>query len=267
MADHVKLENSTLVEGIQALIADHASVDVRVRCKDHQPSDGLGAHRLILAAASPNYLKNLMLNAASEDDLICLHLPDYTSNEIGPIMSLLYYGETWISESYAQIGQKILDELKIAVQIESNTDLPVSLNKKLRIKQEPFENNCKVEESIAVTANIKGELIESKLNLKLIESKLNLRNIKLEPPDSDDNQSESLITSPGEPNHDPLLATVECNEPGCSYSTSSLSSLQSHRLIHGRKNAKLKQTRTCPACRITLDTPKSIREHALESHR
>ena len=83
MDGSVKIGQSSahLVEAIQALIADHASVDVRVRCKDHQPSDGLGAHRLILAAASPNYLKNLMLNAASEDDLICLHLPDFTSNE------------------------------------------------------------------------------------------------------------------------------------------------------------------------------------------
>ena len=158
--DPVKLgqSSSRLVEAIQALIADHASVDVRVRCKDHQPSDGLGAHRLILAAASPNYLKHLMLSVANEDDLICLHLPDYTSGEIGPIMSLLYYGETWISESYAQIGQKILDELKIAVQIESNADLPITLNhQRLRIKKEPVEESteeqCKVEQQTTMTSD------------------------------------------------------------------------------------------------------------------
>ena len=62
------------------------------------------------------------------------------------------------------------------------------------------------------------------------------------------------------------LCTVECPEPGCAYSTSSLSSLQSHRLIHGRKNARLKQSRTCPACRISLETPKAIRDHVLECH-
>ena len=62
------------------------------------------------------------------------------------------------------------------------------------------------------------------------------------------------------------LCTVECPEPGCAYSTSSLSSLQSHRLIHGRKNARLKQSRTCPACRIFLETPKAIRDHVLECH-
>lgn len=107
-----------LVESIQSLIAERSSpIDVRVRCKDHQPSDGLGAHRLILAAASPNYLKEMLLQVDS-DDLICLHLPDYTSIEVGPVMSLLYYGETWINESHAQVCQDILQDLKIAVQFQ-----------------------------------------------------------------------------------------------------------------------------------------------------
>ena len=78
------------------------------RCKDHQPSDGLGAHRLILAAASTK-LKEILLEVSSaEEELICLHLPDYTSVEVGPVMSLLYYGETWITESCAQVCQDIL---------------------------------------------------------------------------------------------------------------------------------------------------------------
>ena len=96
--------SSNLVEAIQTLIADRRSVDVRVRCefipiysfffyfitiysnlrcKDHQPSDGLGAHRLILAAASSR-LKEILLEVSSkaEEELICLHLPDYTSVEV-----------------------------------------------------------------------------------------------------------------------------------------------------------------------------------------
>ena len=81
---------------------------IYLRCKDHQPSDGLGAHRLILAAASSR-LKEILLEVSSaEDELICLHLPDYTSVEVGPVMSLLYYGETWITESCAQVCQDIL---------------------------------------------------------------------------------------------------------------------------------------------------------------
>ena len=35
-------------------------MDVRVRCKDHQPLDGLGAHRLVLAAASPDFLRSAL---------------------------------------------------------------------------------------------------------------------------------------------------------------------------------------------------------------
>ena len=31
-----------------------------MRCKDHQPLDGLGAHKLVLAAASPNFLKKVL---------------------------------------------------------------------------------------------------------------------------------------------------------------------------------------------------------------
>ena len=86
---------------------------IYLRCKDHQPSDGLGAHRLILAAASSR-LKEILLEVSSaEDELICLHLPDYTSVEVGPVMSLLYYGETWITESCAQVCQDILQVNKL----------------------------------------------------------------------------------------------------------------------------------------------------------
>ena len=119
-----------LVEAVQSLIADSSTVDVRVRCKDHQPSDGLGAHRLILAAASPDFLKELLLNANVEDELICLHLPDYQSWEMGPIMSLIYYGEVWITEAFALDCQKILQDLKIAVELETG---PEELQEQKRI--------------------------------------------------------------------------------------------------------------------------------------
>ena len=42
------------------MLTDERSVDVRVRCKDHQPLDGLGAHQLVLAAASPDFLCNVL---------------------------------------------------------------------------------------------------------------------------------------------------------------------------------------------------------------
>ena len=230
--------SSNLVEAIQTLIADQAPVDVRVRCKDHQPSDGLGAHRLILAAASPNYLKEILLDINNtEDELLCLHLPDYTSAQVGPVMSLLYYGETWITESHAQVCQDILQDLKVAVQVDL-----------AQVKREP------------------GLDQDAKKNLK-IEQDLKA-NVKLEPPEyaSDTNENESVTVTPGEMIETAELVQVACTEPGCCYKTSSLSSLQSHRLIHGRRKQRLKSKRTCPVCLLILETPKATRDHALEAH-
>ena len=59
---------------------------------------------------------------------------------------------------------------------------------------------------------------------------------------------------------------MACQEPGCSYKTSSLSALQNHRLIHARKNERLSGKRTCPACHTISSTPKANRDHALEAH-
>lgn len=207
-----------LIEAIQTLIEDRTSVDVRVRCKDHLPSDGLGAHKLILAAASPMFLKDILSALANaEDELLCIHLPDYTADEVGPVMSLLYYGEIWITESYAQVCQSILQDLKIAVELDFND----VIKKEVKIKVEPAD---------------------------------------------EDADEESIITTPGEPELEQIKAKVSCGEPGCSYVTSSLSSLQSHRLIHHRRKSRLILDRTCPACKAIMETPKELRNHAIESH-
>ena len=29
------------------------------------------------------------------EELACVHLPDFASSEVGPVLSLLYYGEIW----------------------------------------------------------------------------------------------------------------------------------------------------------------------------
>ena len=230
-----------LVEAIQTLIADRSAVDVRVRCKDHQPSDGLGAHRLILAAASPDFLKLLLLDATSEsegDELICLHLPDYSSSEMGPIMSLIYYGEVWITESFALDCQKILQDLKIAVEL----DQPEQDKQRIKVKREPFEDEDR--------NDVKDEK----------------HHIKIEPTsDSDDNLNDSVLTTPeNEVAESSTKAFVSCDK--CSFKTTSLSSLQSHRLVHARRTERLTDQKTCPVCQLLLDSPKAIRDHALESH-
>ena len=122
-------------------------------------------------------------------------------------MSLLYYGEIWITENYAQVCQNILQDLKIDLRIEK---VEFEQEKRVvRIKREP---DCKVE-------------------------------VKLEPPDDDEVITSVTPVTPGTPaasvtgtpaaenNDDPSKPLVDCNDPGCSYKASSLSSLQRH-VIH-----------------------------------
>jgi len=47
---------SGVATGLQSLLCQGSFVDVRICCSDHSPSDGLGAHRAVLAAASPSLL-------------------------------------------------------------------------------------------------------------------------------------------------------------------------------------------------------------------
>ena len=52
-------------------------------------------------------------DASIDDDLVCVHLPDFSSFEVGPVMSLLYFGEIWMTETCAAIYQKVLDSLRV----------------------------------------------------------------------------------------------------------------------------------------------------------
>ena len=45
-------------------------VDVRICCSDHSPSDGLGAHRAMLAAASPRLLGPWLQSEQCEDEMV-----------------------------------------------------------------------------------------------------------------------------------------------------------------------------------------------------
>jgi hypothetical protein len=65
--------------------------------------------------------------AAYDDDLICVHLPDFSSLEVGPVMSLLYFGEIWLSEACADSCRKVLDTLQVLFK-----------NKKVPVQREVF---------------------------------------------------------------------------------------------------------------------------------
>ena len=52
---------ASVVEAVQQLLTGGQLIDVRIRCGDHGPSDGIGAHKLVLAAASPKLLVGTLL--------------------------------------------------------------------------------------------------------------------------------------------------------------------------------------------------------------
>ena len=85
-----------LALGLQELLCEGRFVDVRICCSDHSPSDGLGAHRAVLAAASPSLLAPSLQAEESEEEMVCLQLPDFSSACVASVLSILYYGETWL---------------------------------------------------------------------------------------------------------------------------------------------------------------------------
>ena len=88
--------------GLQELLCEGSFVDVRISCSDHSPSDGLGSHKVVLAGASPALL-GTCLETGEEEDMACILLPDFPSSLVASVLSILYYGEVWISHLSHQI--------------------------------------------------------------------------------------------------------------------------------------------------------------------
>ena len=88
--------------GLQDLLCEGRFVDVRICCSDHSPSDGLGAHRAMLAAASPGLLGPSLQGEESEEEMVCLQLPDYTRYEVNNIhLSRLGESEVYLFINYS----------------------------------------------------------------------------------------------------------------------------------------------------------------------
>lgn len=150
----LKRSRRETAEILQGLCADAGSADVRIRCQDHLPSDdGLLAHRLVLAAASPVFLGHLLKGGAapsdahfelfqqffgnlqihtkkirdvfwnyfllSDSDGRCLHLPDFTAAQVRTVLSLIYLGQVSLAEDAAAPFEKLLDILQISVGLEA----------------------------------------------------------------------------------------------------------------------------------------------------
>ena len=96
------LHVTRLTTGLQDLLCEGRFVDVRICCSDHSPSDGLGAHRAMLAAASPGLLGPSLQGEESEEEMVCLQLPDYTRYEVNNI-HLSRLGESAVKCTYSLI--------------------------------------------------------------------------------------------------------------------------------------------------------------------
>ena len=96
------LHVTRLTTGLQDLLCEGRFVDVRICCSDHSPSDGLGAHRAMLAAASPGLLGPSLQGEESEEEMVCLQLPDYTRYEVNNIhLSRLGESEVYLFINYS----------------------------------------------------------------------------------------------------------------------------------------------------------------------
>ena len=113
-----------LAAGLQDLLCEGRFVDVRICCSDHGPSDGLGAHRAMLAAASPGLLAPNLHDDDHEDEMVCVHLPDYTSTCVASVLSILYYGETWVHSPHQQNQVSTINSLllNLGVSLEVARD-------------------------------------------------------------------------------------------------------------------------------------------------
>ena len=100
-----------LATGLQGLLVEGRFVDVRICCSDHGPSDGLGAHRAMLAAASPRLLGPNLQSQDQDEEMVCLNLPEYSSSCVASVLSILYYGETWIHAPHTQHQLEVLQLL------------------------------------------------------------------------------------------------------------------------------------------------------------
>ena len=50
--------------------------------------------------------------------MVCIHLPDYTSQQVSQLMSLLYYGEVWLTmDNFSTSFSSMLSDLKIAAEL------------------------------------------------------------------------------------------------------------------------------------------------------
>uniref|UniRef100_A0A0K2U6W7 Zinc finger protein 135like [Alligator mississippiensis] n=2 Tax=Lepeophtheirus salmonis TaxID=72036 RepID=A0A0K2U6W7_LEPSM len=242
------------------------AVDVRLRCKDHKAADGLGAHQLLLASASPNFLKNIFLS--NQDDMICVHLPNYNAEDVSAVVSLLYYGELIFYDIVTlDICQQIMRDLGICVSVtydyEDNlykliNSIPLSEKSSInfstvRVVKHEMETTHECDRCSFVTTDYNAFTHHVNFCPCMTSE------FKVETNPMTDN--EALINL-NENNSSYVLKAFHCSYPSCQFSTDSLSDYQVHIIVHNRKET----LRSCPVCFIPTSSPSKLRQHFLALH-
>merc|ERR1719334_1893848 len=95
----------------------------------------------MLAAASPLLLAPNLQSDEVDDEMVCLHLPDYSSTCVASVLSILYYGETWL-----QSGDQVSAINSLLMQLGINLEVygegsRIYLRKKVGVKASKVDNN------------------------------------------------------------------------------------------------------------------------------
>ena len=88
--------------------------DVQIVCED----GAVFAHRLVLAAASPNFLKKLFLSIPETEDeqTVKLFMPEVRLDDLDRILRLIYKGETHLDTHAATSCIKLMSALGISLE-------------------------------------------------------------------------------------------------------------------------------------------------------
>jgi len=194
-----------LASGLQELLCEGSFVDVRICCSDHSPSDGLGAHRAMLAAASPLLLAPNLQSDEVDDEMVCLHLPDFSSTCVASVLSILYYGETWL-----QSGDQVSAINSLLMQLGINLEV-YGQGSRIYLRKKGGVNALKVDSY----PNMKGKLIKK----EPVEFSMALSPATIKKEKSEKNSVFPLVQT---------TSLLKCPNQNCNFCSLSIPEIQTH---------------------------------------
>lgn len=172
----------------------------------------------------------------ADDDLACVDLPDFKSSEVGPILSLLYFGEIWVSKELASACREVLDALGMrpSVSLETVQEISVPVVTSVRVKMEELQQQQDSKPMPAGEVSlIPSDQVPSPTEFR--QRLVNMKKEAIEKPVSEDEELGSEFEEEEEmdvADRRWIDVDVDRNEEGlikctsCKFTTFSLSSLQ-----------------------------------------